>query len=1246
MNLVSHYNKIQNSLMYGSIAVKYVKKDDPNRGIVISMFARTLRRRWRITKENKHLDDAIYYFQKTIELEPLDEPNRLLHFDDLGCALRERYIILYNDEDFNQARTAFENAMSKPFDAIPAFLSGLGRLYKDKASFATDEKTTLLQKSLEIHLRAVSSVTREFRGSMHFIYSNLADACLESHRIDENDPLGSFKGEVEETIRPTGNMWMFLYQLGVLLGNKFIDNGRNSEPDALNSISFLRAALKESPNNRMINSALAEILERYGTVINLKEMLTEAYHLNESLISTSITDNVEVLQKLQSMSLTLTKRFGLTNAPDDINKAISLAERALASPSLAVSAKWKFQQILGIQFGCRFQVTEHKDDLKKGISSLSEALAFDGLSELDKAMTLREYGKLLFQNYKLLKQETDLEEAIKSLETASALCGKDTETKVLCINDLANAFLVRFENTGNPEFVQQAIDQYLHGFSLLEPTSLILKQHQPMFQLGLGNAFFMKYEVWDQAADLNQTIAYYQNAADGTDSSDVRLARRVGSLACALQHKCRVTNNKKFLEQAQECVSNILTSPYITLSPEDVSFLQNIQGRFYMHAFDNSNEDLSLLDAAAECFRLAAQSGCTQPTLINPPIINRIRALLGKYEFTKKEEDLQKVVKESPHITNFMISPNARDLHGLLDTAGKLATLVYDTKNNKQFGALGMVFYAFLAKDESAFPERRIWASLQVARLTYEVLNQPSMARNYLVSILNLLPNAILMCSNRADQLRASQQFGILPGLVISFSLAAGDTPGDTLRWFEQGRSIIWSRLLDTKTDLTNLRKKHEDLALKFDHILGRLDRLASSTSSALAASDSPALLQLRQHQLSLEYNDTVRIIREREGFENFLLLDEPSQLAEYASQGTIVILNSTKYRADAVIVTLEGVISIPLPEFTYDKCIERGALVLEACHIMATEPERASTQMDGVLTWLWVAVAEPVLDKVNITGSLDAHQKLPRIWWLSNKWTSLFPIHAAGDHAHALRTGEACTVMDRAVSSYIPSIRALDFLRKSAANLSSTKSHNRVAASAVLVKMPTTLDDTDLPNVENEVSTVEEFLKPCFQVVSLTRPRRKDVLSLLENASVAHFACHGVASADDPSLSKLKLQDWKTHPLDVRTLLRTSCKHLEFVYLSACETATTAVSRTREECIHLSAGFQMAGVPYTVASIWKIEDVLSAEVSGDFYAFLKGNEGGFDFGRSAEALHSASLNARKRGAAALYWGAFVHFGV
>ena len=58
-----------------------------------------------------------------------------------------------------------------------------------------------------------------------------------------------------------------------------------------------------------------------------------------------------------------------------------------------------------------------------------------------------------------------------------------------------------------------------------------------------------------------------------------------------------------------------------------------------------------------------------------------------------------------------------------------------------------------------------------------------------------------------------------------TFSLSAGDPPEDALQRFEQSRSFLWSRLLDMKTDLSTLREKHEDIAIRFEQLRNSLNR-------------------------------------------------------------------------------------------------------------------------------------------------------------------------------------------------------------------------------------------------------------------------------------------------------------------------------------------------------------------------------------------------------------------------------------
>src|SRR5437899_1338727 len=108
---------------------------------------------------------------------------------------------------------------------------------------------------------------------------------------------------------------------------------------------------------------------------------------------------------------------------------------------------------------------------------------------------------------------------------------------------------------------------------------------------------------------------------------------------------------------------------------------------------------------------------------------------------------------------------------------------------------------------------------------------------------------------------------------------------------------------------------------------------------------------------------------------------------------------------------------------------------------------------------------------------------------------------------------------MDRVVSSlYTPTLRALDYARNCA---SSRKSAKTLADKAVLVKMPTTPSDRDPLNVAKEIVALEEIIQTEFQVPILEKPNRKVVLYPLEQASIAHFSCHGVADVVDPAFSQ-----------------------------------------------------------------------------------------------------------------------------
>ena len=1228
---------LRNSIALGAVAIKYLQKDDSTRGIVLSMFARALRYQWRLTKVDKDLDDTIYYFQKTVEIEPVDEPNRALHFDDLGCALWERYTAHHFNVDFEEAKSAFENAAALPHSGKPMFLSNLGRLLKDKALFIDDGKKALLDESLDIHLQAISCVTPEFRASIPSLHYQLAVTYMELFPIPEINPAENIVNTLGGKVQASGNGWMFFHELARMMGIRFITSGLQSDADK--SIALFRYALKASPHNKLVISALVDVLDNKSLSLKSVDLLTEAYQLSDGLLSSLGDYDAQLLPTLKKTSTLLMRRFDLVGTIDDIDKAISLSNRALASPLMTDSLRWTFQKNLGIQLTFRFNVTEQPNDLRMALENLEVAVSATGLAKDEKAKCLREYGKTLYAQYKAgkkkKKQGERLDEVIKIYKDAIELLDDNNHSIVYCLNDLANATLFRFENDGRPDDADQAIRYYLEANEHLERFPLIEVDKLRHF-VGLGNAFFIKFEMWDQIADLNQAIFYYQEAVNHTLDPEATLPSRTGSLSRALLRKFQITKDNKYLVAAQDRIQSALDRQPPP-SPQSIATLQNSMGISYLHAFEASDKDITFFDKAAICFRAALDTGCTQPLVIHPPIINLGRTLMGKYRYTESDDDMNKAVAQLSQLTTLVHNGNNKDFRTVLDTVGEFCALVYDLKKWEQIARIGFSCYRLLAKQPSAIPEHRLYAALQASRLSFEVMHDARSAADILTFVIKILPEAILMGPSRADHLRAAKLLSHYPSFLLSLSLAAGDSPAESLKGFEQTRCTLWNRLFDLNTDITHLKETHEDLALKFDRLRKTISRLQPQT----VVTDSTAPSRLDQHRLARDYNECLSLIRQREGFHNFLMMEEPSHLQIYASQGPVIILNFSRFRGDAIIISSSAVTSLHLAQFDlHEYFVQIGNF---QATLKSNPSNNASTSSyKSSLKWLWEVVAEPVLDKLGFThgGGKD----LPRVWWLMNGWNCLLPIHAAGDHDRALKTGEPCTVIDRTISSYIPTLRALDHVRKSAAAFSSTLRNNH-PNTALLIKMPITLDDKELANVSTEISLVEQKLKDKFQVMSLDRPKRNDVLPLLATSSMAHFACHGTADINDPSLSQLKLRDWKKAPLDVRALLNSSSlTKLQFVYLSACETAAIKALDLREESIHISAAFQMAGVPYAVATLWNIEDNLSVEIANDFYTSLI-IEDEIDFGRSAKALHSAVFKARERGVDVLLWGAFIHAG-
>jgi CHAT domain-containing protein len=145
-----------------------------------------------------------------------------------------------------------------------------------------------------------------------------------------------------------------------------------------------------------------------------------------------------------------------------------------------------------------------------------------------------------------------------------------------------------------------------------------------------------------------------------------------------------------------------------------------------------------------------------------------------------------------------------------------------------------------------------------------------------------------------------------------------------------------------------------------------------------------------------------------------------------------------------------------------------------------------------------------------------------------------------------------------------------------------------------------------------------------------------------LDQYRILHFATHGLLNSTTPALSGLVLSlvDEGGQPRNGFLRLHEIYNlklNADLVVLSACQTALGKKVQG-EGLIGLTRGFQYAGAPRVVASLWRVDDQATAELMKRFYQGML--RGGL---RPAAALRAAqiSLARETRWKNPYYWAAF-----
>jgi hypothetical protein len=753
---------------------------------------------------------------------------------------------------------------------------------------------------------------------------------------------------------------------------------------------------------------------------------------------------------------------------------------------------------------------------------------------------------------------------------------------------LASLLLDRHERNGSLGDLDEAID--------LLTATVPSDQGSAPHSAALTVALFLRYMRTGNGHDLNELITIGHRSL--LDRDQPQKPTQLSIMAIAHYRRYQLAGDSSDLDYAIDLGRRAVA----TASPGDPE-LPGIQSNLslVLRARYERRGALRDLDEAIDIARTAAHT--TPPDHPDLPryLTNLGLALRARYEGLGAVHDLDEAIdiaRTAAHTT----PPDHPDRAGIFLNLGGTLLRAGETHAAEAADVLRE------AMATAATPSLRALTATYLGRAAATNADW-ALATNAFETAIDAVGLMAGHGFSRADSEFHLARFASLASDAAACAVNAGE-PLRAVELWEHGRGLLLKRSLDLRTDLTDLTRTAPELGSRFVMLRDELSREYERDIGRLGGPLPPAI---RRDRVQKEWTNLLAEIRELPGFERFLDRLPATEMLAAAQRGPIVLLNVSTYRSDAIALTSDGVLVIPLPALDPIE-VRRQQAVFDMA--MASAWSRSDPRLDEVLEWLWDAVADPVLNGLGLAGGRDLDQPLPRLWWCPSGPLSFLPLHMAGYH----RAWEVDprTVLDLVVSSYTPTVSALIHARR--------KHTQTIPPRMLAILMAHAADVPALPFAVREVEELAQRFPSQVNVLADADAARDAVLSALGETTMVHFACHGVTNPTDPSSSGLVLSD---QLLTVRDLAEVRLEGTDLAYLSACQTAAPD-SLLADEATNLATAFQLAGFRHVVANLWPVPDKVAETISHLFYNAL-GDRADVAADQAAFALHATMCTLRER---------------
>ncbi|RTE69411.1 hypothetical protein BHE90_016208 [Fusarium euwallaceae] len=822
----------------------------------------------------------------------------------------------------------------------------------------------------------------------------------------------------------------------------------------------------------------------------------------------------------------------------------------------------------------------------------------------------------------------DLNSAINSLQDVVDTASQDSPVWLSALHRLGPLYSDRYHLSGDMADLRMAL--------VVLQESVDVTRHGDDQRSGrlwhLGTAKKDSHAIFNKRADLDMAKTLFQEAIDIAAPNCSSRAIFLVDLAEVYRAKYHDIKSQydlsKSLELYEESLGAWANDPR---SHEYSTKLFRGRGLSNIEKYKVTRIQ-SYLDKSIQDIGQAVESLCAG----TPGRLTQLATLAGIYitgysttQVMAYMDTATQLLKEAGDAATRLSPPNASDRIELFRTIGDLYRRKYDATNlmSDLESAMSFLGCAFILSPVDTDGDLMTLISIAQSFASALMLKEEwdtafKVIHRVVPMIATTMPRFLDISETQALLSRHS----CLASDGAALAMSAGRHPLDAIQLLEAGRGVsvlTWNELRYDTTFLRSLGKVTQDelLAIReeLDSTLVEANRVVDGSLQLCVPSGEARQGQaaLRKAARRLKAAQRMnRLILDQHRFEFQMVFSatiKGGSLDQASLWGHAVVVN-VSYRCDAFLIKGPLPKVLPLPK------LSRAAIQDRINQGNFTSPQ--------VLEWLWDTIVSPVLDALGYTGPPCSGETWPRIWWIPIGPLSKFPLHAAGRHLEKAHK----SAIDRVISSYSPSLRALGDNVNRAVRFASVRPQGLAQAQALMVAMEHTPDSTSLPFAGEEVKAVLEALKPLtVKLLQLDQRTKQMVQSLLRDSDIFHFAGHGYTDDTDPSQSHLRLQDWQEDPLTVADLIAMNLREQNpfLAYLGACGTGQIEEAKHLDESVHLISACQLAGFRHVVGTLCKVNDETCVDIARITYEVIR--DRGMSEDSVSEGLHHATRELRDR---------------